>query len=549
MGGRYHVKIGEQGFLLKPGSYRRRAVTLNPELRTQNSEPGWRWWQQSDWRGGDGQRVAGNGKTGGWDDGARWRSGYGVEVGEPGRVELGPALKLSFLSSEEGFAAMLAFHGKQYALPTSSGKIYSYDGSGWTVDWDSGKGSMRSLIRHRDRLYAGSGSDGTVFAGDGLGWSTAFQIVGTASIASMASYEVWDPVAKATVPRLFMGCQFPDEEARIYLWDGTAATEIHGCRETGIETMAVYRGQLYVATSETGNGVQGRVLCFDGRSGSGEWAEVAAFSDNYVAGWTIFDNLLFCGSGVGGKVWAFDGDRLVEAYSLSAPGLEYMEPLRALGVCGGRLYVGYSHPTQGMALLCKLPEAGIGDRGLESDSSASRSLAPGPQAGWFTPCTTGVAATPWAMAIYGGQLYLAGKAPGVAPIYQRDQSSHQNSGLLESSFFDGGQPTVAKLLRSLTLVHDKLLAGQYLEAKFALEGSDSFQQIESFDDLAGCDRGLTTADWRPGDGLVRLKGMPAQRFTGKLPGDPAVPHAAYKLASPNPNSPPAVFAEEFTATE
>lgn len=547
MAGKYHLKIANQGFLLKPGSYRRTAVALNSELGTRNSEPllGWRWWHQSDWRGGDGQRVW-DGETGRQGDGGRWRTGYGVEVGEPGRVTLGPSLPLSYLSPEDGFAAMQSFQGRLYALPTSSGKIYTFDGSTWGVDWNSGKSSLASMVRHRERLYAGSGADGVVFVRDGVSWSTAFSIAGAVAITSMASYGVWDAAAKATTPRLFLGCRFANGEAKVYQWDGSTATELHGCQEARAEAMAVYGGRLYVATSDAGDGLQGRILRFDGRSASGEWEEVAWLSDNHVAGWAIFDNLLFCGSGTGGKLWAFDGSRMVEAYSLSNPGLGYPEPLRALAVCAGRLYVGYSHPTQGAALLCKLPAAETGRLG--DGETGGRELE-GSRYGWFTPSAAGTGSMIRAVASYGGQLYLAGEATGAAPIYRRDATSVRSNGLLETSFFDGGRPGTAKLLRSLTLNHDKLLAGHYLEVRFAMEGSDGFQQLEGFDDLAGCDGALTTADWRPDDSTVRLKGMPAQGFAGKLQGDPDLGPWARKLASPNPNSPPAAFAAEFDDAE
>lgn len=486
-----------------------------------------------------------DGETGERGDGTnRWRSGYGIEVADVGRVRLGPSLSIGYAPQEDGFAAMLAFLGRLYAIPTSSGKIHSYDGSAWVVAHDTGRSSLRSLARHRDRLYVGSGSDGTVFEGDSATWSIAFQAAGAGAVTCMASYGVWDPTARATVSRLFLGCSFPGGEARVYQWDGSALAEVHRCQEATAEAMAVCSGRLYVATSDSGNGVQGRVLCFDGRSASGEWSEVLRLSDNYVASWAIFDNLLFCGSGTGGKLWAFDGDRLVEAYSLSARGPEYPEPLRAQGVCAGRLYVGYSHPTQGVALLSKLPAALVGT-GRRGDGETGRGELDGVRYGWYTPCTAGTARIPRAMAVYGGQPYLGTEAAGAAAIYRRDAGSYRASGLLETPFFDGGYPGMAKLLRSLTLGHDKLLAGQQLEVQFALEDSDLFQQLEGFDDLAGCDRALTPADWRPADSLVRLKGMPALGFAGKRQEDPRVPHRARKSVSSNPNSPPAAFVEEF----
>ncbi|HZK67155.1 MAG TPA: hypothetical protein VFD42_06375, partial [Chloroflexota bacterium] len=287
------------------------------------------------------------------------------------------------------------------------------------------------------------------------------------------------------------------------------------------------------------NGVQGRILSFDGRSSSGEWAEEAWIPDSYVAGWAVFDNLLFCGSGRGGRIWAFDGEEMVEAHRLTWAGQGYEPPVRALGVWGGRLYAGCIHPTEGTALISKLPSAMLGVPGRTGDAMELS------RRGWCTPCAAGPGGNARAMAAYGGCLYLAGEAVGAAAVYRKETSTFRGSGVMETSSFDGGHPTTPKLLRSLSLTHGRLGSGQSLGVSFALEGSDSFQHVEGFDSLAGRDAALATADWRPADSLVRLRGMPALGFAGKHRGDLRVPHTAHRLASDSPSSPPAEFVEEL----
>ncbi len=542
MGGRYHVSIGGQGFLVKPGSYRRSAVGANSEPRTQNSALGWREWSQADWRRGDGQRVADAGTRGSGDTG-RWRGGQGVEIGTAGQLSLAPGLGLSYSSPESRFVAMEAFLGRLFALAGSSGKIYSFDGSAWTMAWDTGKAAMGSLARHGEKLYAGSDADGGVFVRDGVGWSTAFDVAGVAGITAMASCEVWDATAKASVQRLFLGCRMPSGEAKVYQWDGTTATALHGAREGRVEAMAVYGGRLFVATSDAGNGPQGRILCYDGRSASGEWTEVSAFSDDYVAGWTVFDNLLFCGSGVGGKVRAFDGSRLVEAYDLADQGVVVPGALRGLAVCGGRLYVGYEHPTQGAAVLCKLPAAVVLDPVMVVGGGSGHAEMESCRLGWSTPATVGTAGTVGALSVYQGELFLARDGA----IYRRDPLQLQVSGVAQLSDIDGGDAGQPKLLRRVSVSHQPLGVGESVAVSYALDGSESYQYLEDFDGLARCNPAATTADWRTEDSLVRLKGMPGQTFAGKLPGNLTVPHLAYKLTSPNPNSSPGAFAGEFSA--
>jgi hypothetical protein len=438
---------------------------------------------------------------------------------------------------------MGTFLGRLYALSGSSGRIYAWDGTIWGYDWDTGKAAMGSIARHGDRLYAASGSDGTVFARDSATWSTAFEVAGVAGITAMASCEVWDPVDRATVPRLFLGCRMTSGEARVYQWDGVTASVVHGCGEAKVEAMATYGGRLFVATSDAGNGPVGRILCYDGRSASGEWSEAANFSGDHVAGWAVFDNLLFCGSGVGGKLWAFDGSRLVEAYDLEVQGAAMPGPLRALAVGGGRLYVGYQHPVWGAALLAKLPAAVVLDPVMVVEGGSGHAELDACRLGWSTPAATGEPGAVGALGVYGGELFLARDGA----IYRRDPLVLRVTGVARLSDFDGGDPGAPKLLRRVTVAHEPLGAGESVAVSYALDGSDSYQILEGFDDLAGCDPAATTADWRPADSLVRLKGMPLQTFAGKLPNSPIVSHVAYKLASPNPNSPPGAFAEEFAA--
>ncbi|HEX2923159.1 MAG TPA: hypothetical protein VHS28_03925, partial [Chloroflexota bacterium] len=112
---------------------------------------GWSHWWQREWSGGDGQLI--------WDaegPAGRWHTGYGVEVTTAG-VRLGPATSRDFLSTEDGFAAMLPFGGKLYASSVSSGAIYCCDGSGWDLACDTGKDSMASMAVHQGCLYVGSG--------------------------------------------------------------------------------------------------------------------------------------------------------------------------------------------------------------------------------------------------------------------------------------------------------------------------------------------------------------------------------------------------------
>ena len=108
---RYHVKRAGQGYLIRPGGYRRSTTT---PYSGEDRSPGWRRWTQSGWRGGEGQ-LAWDGRTNpATREGDGWRAGYGVEIAGSGALGLGSALAISFASQEDGFAAMLAFRGRLY---------------------------------------------------------------------------------------------------------------------------------------------------------------------------------------------------------------------------------------------------------------------------------------------------------------------------------------------------------------------------------------------------------------------------------------------------
>ena len=532
MGGKYHVTVDGTGYLVGARSYRRSAA---------GGGSGWRTWQQSDWRRGDGQRVQA--------DAGRWWGGCGVDASGAGRLSLGAALASSYASNEDGFAAMVAGLGKLYAASSSSGMVYSFDGTAWSMEFDTTETALRCLCRHGGKIYVGSGSDGVVFRfAVEDGWVAAVAVADAVAIGAIASYGLWDPVDRVTKPQLWAAAEFATGGAKLCMFttDGTFGSEVFALEEGRVEAMAVYGGRLYVATGETGNGLQGRLLCFDGRAASGEWTEVAWIPDNYVAGMAVFDGLLFCGSGVGGRVWAFDGSRLVEAYDLADQGLTDPGPLRALAVCGGRLYVGYDRPTDGAALLCKLSAAVALDTVVPVSGGGDLAAC---RLGWSTPSAAGAAGGVRSMASYGGALYLARDAAGGATIYRRDAGTARTLGRCDLSDFDGGDPGQRKLLRRVAVSHGKLAAGDLVRVYFALEGTDLFQWIEGFDDLSGCDVAATTADWRVGESLGRLRGCPAQTFAGKQPGNPTVPHVGRKLAGPDPNAAAAAFVEELTAGE
>ncbi len=478
MAEKHHIAINGSGFLIRPRSYSRQNFG--------GSTGGWQSWRQKDWQRGDRQPRQG-------DDG-RWAAGYGVDSSRTGELGLGPVLTLSCDSGEmgeptSGFSTMVLFGDRLVAGESAGGRLYTFDGTNWRLLWNTGQAAVRSMARFGSRLYVGlQGSPGSLYWFDPSTWecNRQFTVEGSVAVSALALYWIWDPASKATVQRLFLGCDMTDGGAKVYQWDesSTSPVEVYSCEERHIEAMVVYGGRLYVATSDTGNGTMGRILCFDGRSSSGDWSESLTIGDNYVAGWTTFEGLLYCGSGIGGKIWAFDGRQLAEAYDLSDLGITSSGRLRALAAVGGHLFVGYTHPTEGAAVLQKLPSAGLrtDDSGLSVESlsqSSILSLQSWIRLGWSTPSTTGLAGEVGSMASYGGALYLSRDAIGEGQIYRRDPSILRSSGQLDLSEFDGGDPGSLKALRRVVVAHAPLAAGQSITVRVMLDSTGSWQLLGS----------------------------------------------------------------------
>jgi hypothetical protein len=443
MGARYHVRIDGQGYMVRPGGYSRGVA---------GADGGWRRWEQGDWRRGDGQRVH--------EVSERWKRGYGVDVGTAGRVGLGAALESSRVTGWDTVGAMAPWKGKLYAVSPGSPEVWAFDGTTWALSYAAASAGLSCVGSAFGELMVGSASDGKVYAWD-EGWYLKYNLSGFASrVDWIAAFGIYNAVDRKTVPRVAVATRdFAGLTAQLsfYTADGVQDAAV-SCEDPRVEAMAVYRGRLYVATSD---GSAGKLLAFDGNSASrqGVLQEVARWADDYPAGLCVFDGLLYLGMGRGGKLYASDGSSCWEAYGLEGQGAAGPGALRGMAVCGGKLYVGYAHPSQGASLLCKLPAVAMGGPG---GGAASRE-------GWHTASCAGVPGRVEAMGVYGGELYLARDAPGAATVYRRDPVACRTAGVLELSELDCGDPAAEKLLRRLTLAHTALAPGESLQVETSID--------------------------------------------------------------------------------
>lgn len=472
MVGKYHVKIGGQGFLVRPGSYRRSAG---------GNGSGWKRWTVSGWQRGDG--VAMPEKTGGF------ASGYGIEIGTPGRLSLARETAVSYASAEDGLAALVPFQGKLYAASKSSGKVFQFDGAAWSLAYTAPVARLRSAAVAYGELMIGSGADGKIFSFDPYlnAWGPRFDAGAALEIGAMAPVQVYEAATKLTVPRLAVGVgqQYGEAELRVYSGDGVNE-QTYPCGESRVEALAGYRGRLYVATCWGSPSGGGRLLALDGVTAErqGEMREVAAFGDNYVAGLAVFEDRLYLGMARGGLVLVSDGSGARLAYDLGAHGASDPGELRGLAVVDGRLAVGYRHPSTGAALLRKLPG------GREDE-------------GWYTEAYTGQAGAVRALGGYGGELYLARDAAGAAQVHSRSGPAYGAAGRVELSPFDGGDPSAERLLNRVAIAHAALRAGELVRVSHRLEDEGAWSVLGTSDV-----EGATAAEWSlPAGTVARRLGL------------------------------------------
>lgn len=136
-----------------------------------------------------------------------------------------------------GIYALAVYGGKLYTgsdNPRSS--ISAYDGTSWVGS--AFTEPVSSFAVYNGKLYAGTGRSGTIHAFNGTVWSLSYDTPETA-IASMAVYD----------GKLYAGT---NPNGRIYVYDGTAWSISYDAGEPSVNALAAYDGRLYAGTDYNG---------------------------------------------------------------------------------------------------------------------------------------------------------------------------------------------------------------------------------------------------------------------------------------------------------
>jgi hypothetical protein len=208
-------------------------------------------------------------------------------------------------------------------------------------------------------------------------------------------------------------------------------------------------------------GVRGELFLTD----SSTFRRVAEIPDNAISSFASFRGQLLAGSRTRGVIWSIGPQGPVELFRF--PDLvgiggvsSYAFAVRSMLVDSDRLHVPILDASNGLGLYVY-------------DGH-----------GWSNPVAGGLGQEPRGIAAFAGALYLSNKSTTGARVYEVSSTDHPTTATLTTPKFDAADPTGIKHWLWARLAFAPLIDGDEISIDYALDESDSFQQLGS----------VTTAD-------------------------------------------------------
>lgn len=440
MGARYHVAIGGQGYLVRPGSYRRFRGTAR----------GARRWAREDWRRG----IRGG------------ASGYGIEVVRDGRIGLAPAVGTPVPVGEAGgLVAMRAFAGGLYGVSGSSGQVRAFGAGGWTVAYSAPSGTLLSFGEAFGELMVGA-SDGQVHSYDpyvGV-WGLRFTRAAGRPVTAVCGCGWWSSADQQVVPRVAVALSraapgTASSTVEILASDEGVSTSFSP-DEPVVVAMVEYGRKLMVLTRGQPPVVGGRLLEYDaaGQGWRGNLREVAHFADGTPTCMCVSDGLLWIGMS-NGRVLATDRERVVVGLDLAEVG--HSGPIRGIVEHGGRLHAAFADGALGAVLACRLPSAESGAPGGSAGAGE----------GWVLGAYSGVGDDlPTAIVGYDGALRVATARAGGGYSLSVSTTARVPGGEVVTAAIRGEDAGAVKSWRRVIVSHSALLAGESVRLYLSASG-------------------------------------------------------------------------------
>jgi len=225
----------------------------------------------------------------------------------------GSSWSLSFDSAYRTVGDLKVYNGSLYAGFGSAGGqgyIYVYNGTSWGLNYDGPQERFFALEVYNGSLYAGqgiSGGDGDVYVyngTNGTGWSRIYDTL-VDTVESMTVYN----------GKLYVGFGNDAGEGDVYSFDGSTWTLIFDGDLFVVPSMTEYDGNLYFAEGGEVDG-DGNIYVYNETSGyalSYDGTNSRRFSALYS-----YDGKLYAGGGGSsghGDIYVFDGSTWSQLYN------------------------------------------------------------------------------------------------------------------------------------------------------------------------------------------------------------------------------------------
>jgi len=228
--------------------------------------------------------------------------------------------------------SLAVYDNKLYAGTEPGGLVYEYDGTNWSLSFDSPEWIVLCLAVYDGKLYAGTYSEGKIYVYDGTSWSLATDVFTILSDPDI-TYLDYDSHVFSLAEyngKLYAGAEAHSAGdpygAVILVYDGSLWSIAYHTEEDQIRSMAVYDGKLYA-----GGYPAGKIFVFDGIS----WGiSFDSSEEKVIYSLAVHNDILYAGTGVFGDIYGFDGSQWINAFD--SPEREVL----SLASYMGNLYAG-----------------------------------------------------------------------------------------------------------------------------------------------------------------------------------------------------------------
>ena len=468
----HDVVIDGVGYLIKPGSYRKRAAPLMGS-RFVSGNPDYsqlgpiQHWVQSCWIGGMGQEF--------WSDDAMYHEGLGIDSSVHERI----SLTRDLAPGGTGFAVggtrvsreFVVYANTLYCLlhnSSGNGALYKYTTS--TDTWASFKSFTgvltRAVAAWGKSLFVGS-TNNSLHRYDGSSWTTvAFPTGETSTVHAMRAFK----------DRLYVAFQ----NGKVYrlksnmTWDGT--TVFFDMPDEGyVMDFEVHLGFLYMLSAT------GIIYRTDGNNTGEIWR---ADPGTNAKSMRSYDGRLFVqlvetddgGTQSESAIYQLSGSAMTELKRWGKPGKRVIASQRMV-VFGGRLFYG-AGGLFGM-------QNGFGVAVYDAVEDGHSLFATNKDTTTYADVTGGgVGWTVDDLVIFGGKLFISVRDHGIfkTPFTFADYAIGRETatydvtaatygdGWLTSSTYDAGTPGLLKLWNSIEVDYDLPASGTAISIDYSLDG-------------------------------------------------------------------------------